>query len=110
METREIPQNEWPLLCSRLKREHGQSLVNLEVLTGQHKRELVGQPLADLSAKAAAQGETILIAVGDHWEGYRGHTIANPVRLRLVTEGGEEALVVEGADGSTTIVHFLPAD
>lgn len=111
MGTREIPTNEWSLLCSRLKAEHDHDLVNLIVSQGGRSRELVGRPLAELSAKPAGQGDSILISVRDQWEGYLGHTIANPTRLLLMPlDEGSETLVVEAADGSTTTIQFFRAD
>jgi hypothetical protein len=111
MATQEIPPNEWPLLCNRLKSEHNQGLVNVTVNQGGRSRELVQRTLAELSSRPAGQDESILISVKDQWYGYLGHTISHPTRILLMPlDEGSETIVVEAADGSTTIVQFFRAD
>lgn len=111
MDMRDIPEQEWPVLCNRLNHDHGQSPVTVKVNTPKHHRELVGRALSELKARQTPEGETIFISVGDRWDGYLGHTVAHPTRVRLVTPAeGEETLVIEAADGSTMVVDFYPAD
>lgn len=111
MVTREIPNNEWSILCNRLKAEHDHDLVNLTVNQGSRSRTLVGRPLAELSAKPGEEADFILISVRDQWEGYLGHTISHPTRLLLTpVDERSETLVVEAADGSTTTIQFFRAD
>lgn len=111
METREIPSNEWVGICSRLKKAHGTTPVTVRVRKGEGMRELVARPLADLVAHTASEDSSILISVGDPWEGYLGHAVLHPTRLRIFGSlERHEVLVIEDEDGSTTEVDFLPAD
>jgi hypothetical protein len=112
METREIPHQDWSLLCNRLHEVHNHGVVSVRVDRDTNHRELVGHTLSELKASNTSDGDSILISVGDPWEGYRGHTVANPVRVRLIDapDPGEEILVIDGADGSTTVVKFYRAD
>ena len=111
METREIPSHEWDGVCSQLKRAHGTTPVTLRVRRGEGIRELVARPLADLIGHTASTDCSILISVGDPWEGYLGHAIFHPTRVRLFeSRDRHEVLVIEAEDGSTTELDFLPAD
>ena len=63
---------------------HNHGVVSVRVDRDTNHRELVGHTLSELKASNTSDGESILISVGDPWEGYRGHTVANPVRVRLI--------------------------
>ena len=109
MQTREIPTHEWAGMCSELKLAYGHSPVTLRVRKGEGMRELTARPLADLVAHTA--DASILISVGDPWEGYLGHAVLKPTRVRmLASRDRDELLVIDSADGSITELDFYPAD
>lgn len=110
MQTREIPTTEWEGMCSELKLAYGHSPVTLRVRKGEGIRELTSRPLADLVAHIDADS-SIMISVGDPWEGYLGHAVIHPTRVRmLASRDRDELLVIDSADGSITELDFYPAD
>ena len=111
MPTREIPRAEWPAFFESFSRQHEGWLATVEVLGQEigaqeeaHELPLVGVT-ADLKGSDA---DAVSIIVGKAAEDHITHTITRPahVRLEQAESGADEALQVEAADGTTTLVRF----
>ena len=112
MITRSIPRSQWPDLFDSFSREHQEWLVTLEV-RGRDigtRIEVRDQPLVGIAAElqAAESGDTISILIGGTSESHHAHLIRAPIQISLTEteEGAHEALCIQAADGTTTLLRF----
>jgi hypothetical protein len=108
----EVAQAEWRRFLDEFSRAHAGWLVTVEEIDpARGPRELAREiPLsgicADLS-RGQPREITILAGARDEWT----HRIGTPARLKLrrTSEGAEEGIETESADGVRTVVRFRSA-
>jgi hypothetical protein len=111
MITREIPRHEWIDFFDSLSLQHEGWLVTLEVLDTDlgPEVEAVKLPLQGITADVSDDGaDAITITLGQTLEEHLTHIIVKPTMIRIAEteEGGHQALQIESASGTTTIVVF----
>ena len=112
--TREIPREEWVKFFNGFGQQHEGWRVTLQVfdrdLGAQIKAENL--PLRGISADLKDNGDdVIVINVGETSSEHVNHVIQNPthVQLKLDAHGAHEALEIETASGTTTLLQFRVA-
>src|SRR5438067_7524828 len=111
MPTREIPRHEWPSFFNCFSKEHQDWPTTIELISGDvgDQLEAEGEPLVGISLdpKGSAQG-AIEVMVGARPDDNLTHTIASPthVWIRDGSSAVDEALEIEAADGSKTLLRF----
>jgi len=111
MQTYEIPREEWPMAVTAFGEERRRWLVSLEVLGPDVgvQPEVHDLPLEGLSAEPAEKGGIISIFVERSPTDHLTHTITNPSRIRVEeSDNRTDAMEIEAADGTKTIVTFMP--
>ena len=114
MQTRQIPQSEWPAFLSSFNSRHQGWLMNLEVFGPDIGAQVEGswlvlEGLADEYDER--RGNTIMIMAGDKREHHVTHSISRATEISLEkTDSGEDAaLSIRGDDGNRTLLTFLYA-
>ena len=111
MPTREIPREEWNAFFEMFSKQHEGWLATVEVLGRDigaqeeaHELPLVGLT-ADLKGGAA---DAVSIIVGKAAEDHITHNVTQPVHVRLeqTESGADEALEIDAADDTKTLVRF----
>ena len=109
--TREIPRNEWSAFFDSFSRLHQGWLVTIEALGGDigaqvEAREL---PLQGVSADLKGENESVIsIMAGSGPQHHVTHNISAPTKVMLQQneEGADEALEIESADKTITLLRF----
>ncbi len=114
MATQEIPRDDWTAFFDRFNRQHEGWLVTVEVLAADIGAQVEARELALEGITYDAKGsnkDTILIDVAENELTHVAHTVMAPTHLRLkeTDEGAHEALEIEAADGTITLVRFRSA-
>jgi hypothetical protein len=114
MPTREIPPSEWSAFFDSFSRQHQGWLVTIEVLAFDIGAQVVARELALQGITAEMKDESegaISIMAGGGPEAHVTHTITAPtqVRLKQSEEGADEALEIESASATITLVRFRSA-
>ena len=113
MQTREIPQSEWPVFLNSFNSRHQGWLMNLEVFGPDIGAQVEGSwlVLEGLTDEYdEKRGNTIMIMAGDTMD-HVTHAISRATEISLEkTDGGEDAaLSIKGEDGNKTLLTFLYA-
>ena len=110
MRTREIPRAQWSRFFDDFSKQHEGWIVTLEVLSPDigDQEEVTGLPLVGISADLKDRENPIEIMVGGRPEAHVTHIINSPqhVWLKQPEEAAHEAVEIEAADGTTTLVRF----
>jgi hypothetical protein len=114
MRTLEISRGEWAAFFDSFSRRHEGWLATVEVLGEEvgaqtEAREL---PLVGVSAELkGGEDDAVSIILGGARGDHITHTVTRPDRVRVEqAEGGaDEALQIESADGSRTLLRFRSA-
>jgi hypothetical protein len=110
MLTTEIPRTHWSNFFDKFSKQHEGWIVTLEVLGGDiGAQEAVARlPLVGISAELQGPASRLEIMVGGRPEAHFTHIISMPKRvwLKQPEEAAHEAVEIESADGTTTLVHF----
>ncbi len=110
MSTSEIPRDEWVAWLDDFTRRHAGWIVDLEVLGANlgEQFESTMLPLVAVAADVRARVPSIEIALGGRPDAHLTRIIAQASRVWLSQPGEAtlEALAVESADGTTTVVRF----
>lgn len=110
MPTREIPRQEWKGFLDGFSRQHAEAPATLEVLgaevgdqTAARELPLVGLGIEEKGSEAGA----LEILLGDRPDSNLTHTVTGVQRIHLRSGegGGEEALEIEGDDGTKTLLR-----
>jgi hypothetical protein len=118
MPTQEIARDEWPDFFDSFSRRHQGWIVAVEVFGTDIGAQVEARemPLQGITAEMQRSGEEIIsIMVGDTPEDHVTHTIASPTRVNIKRseEGADEAVEIESAGGSSTLIRFrspMPAE
>lgn len=111
MQTRQIPQNEWPAFLDRFSSRHQGWLVNLEVFGPDIGAQVEGTALVleGLTDEYdEMHGDTITIMAGNKPDDHVTHSIRRPTEINLekADTGEEAALLIKGEDGTRTLLTF----
>ena len=111
MATQEIPREQWPEFLDSFSRQHAGWLVTLEVLDAEIGAQVEAQELALVGISLDEKGsdkESIVIDVSADVQTHAAHRVLHPTHIHLKTndEGAHEALAIESAEGTTTLVRF----
>ncbi len=107
--TREIPRNDWINFLDSFSRQHEGWLVSIEQGSPTATiGEVQNLPLAGVSTDHLGTQDEVYISVGKGTDDHLTHAVTQPRHLRfIVTESGaHEALEIDSADGSRTVVRF----
>lgn len=110
-DTREIPRDAWDTFFTRFSQDHETQFVAVEVMGREIGAQVEGQSLL-LSGISTADDEGQSLALmfdsvnGEHLT----HMVSNPTHVWLQRSAGntDEALEIESADGTRTLVRFPP--
>jgi uncharacterized protein DUF5335 len=112
MQTRQVPQSEWPTFLTNFNSRHQGWLMNLQVFGPDIGAQVEGsllvlEGLADEYDEK--HGNTITIMAGDKPADHLTHSINGVTEISLEkTEFGEDAaLSIKGEDGNRTLLIFL---
>lgn len=111
MPTREVPRQEWSSFFDGFSREHQDWPTTIELISSDlgDQPEAEGEPLAGISleTKGSAAG-AIEVMVGARRDDSLTHTIPSPthVWIRDGVDDADEALEIEAADGTKTLLRF----
>jgi len=111
MATQEIPRDEWREFFDGFSRRHEGWLVTVEVLGSDIGAQVEAHELPLVGVTAETHGERqdeIAIIVGDSSQAHVTRSISDPahVRLKRSAAGADEALEIESASGTVTLVRF----
>jgi hypothetical protein len=110
MQTREVPTHEWVPFLDDFSRRHQGEPVTVEVFDRElgAQREMRSMPLIGVSVDLKDGTEQIEVIAGDEPRSHLMHAIAKPARVHLASSeaGADQALQIESADGSTTLVRL----
>jgi hypothetical protein len=113
MATQEITRGEWEAFFDSFSRRHQGWLVTVEVMGADIGAQVEARrlPLEWIAAEMKNDDGLISIIVGDQAETHFTHMISKPshVRLKKSEESADEALEIESADGTVTLVRFRSA-
>lgn len=113
MPTQEIPRKEWVRFFDRFSGQHERWLARVEVIGEDVGAQLEAKdlPLRGISADLKDREDTISITLGEKPDNLITHSIqaASHVRLKQTEEGADEALQIESADGTMTLLRFHSA-
>jgi hypothetical protein len=112
MQTIEIPRDQWPTAVTSFGERHRRALVSVDVLGPEigAQTEVRSLPLEGISAEPANKGGLVSIFVERDVDDHLTHLIEHPTRIRVeqTDDGVDLAMQIEAADGTSTIVTFLP--
>lgn len=110
MATREIERSKWNEEFNRLSREHLGWVISVEVIGEEMGAQIESRqmPFGGISADFKDKENRIEIGVGASSQAHVTHAIIEPVLVYLKQNemAEDEALEIEAADGTKTIVRF----
>lgn len=114
MQTREIPRDEWSTFFDAFSRSHEGWLATVEVLGRDIGAQVEANDLPLVGVTAELKGgetDTVSIIMGEATGDHITHTVTRPthVRVEQTESGAVEALQVESAEGSRTLLRFRSA-
>jgi hypothetical protein len=111
-ETREIPRAGWNDFFSAFTKEHELQLVALEVMGAEIGAQVEGQSLL-LSGVSPGdnKGDSVAVMVDSLNGEHLTHMVSHPTHVWLQrAAGADQALEIQAADGSTTLLRFASHD
>ena len=111
MQTREIPQSEWPRFLTSFSSRHQGWVVDLEVFGPEIGAQVEGTGLV-LQGLTDEWDEmnrsAIVIMAGNRRDNHVTHAINRPTEISLekTDSGMDAALVITGEDGTRTLLTF----
>ena len=114
MATREIRRDEWVEFCDGFSRQHEGWIGTIEVFDPDIGAQTEARQLsfAGITAELKTGGQDVItLTTRERPEGHVTHAIASPKKVMLeeTEEGAHEALQVEAADGTATLLRFRSA-
>lgn len=107
--TQEIPRARWDEFFSAFTRDHETDLVALEVMGGEIGAQVEGRSLLLSGVSPAKKNDEALALMFDSVDGERvTHMIDKPIHvwLQRASDSRDEALEIESADGTKTLMRF----
>jgi hypothetical protein len=112
-ETIEIPRDSWHNFFSRFSIEHETQFVAVEVMGGDIGAQIEGRSLLLSGISEGDQHGESLALTFDALDGeHLTHMVHKPthVRVQRTADKTDEALEIQSADGTTTLVRFPAAE
>jgi hypothetical protein len=113
MNTREISHEQWAPFLDQFSKAHRGEAVEVRIIGREFgdQPEAESLPLVGISDDAKADGgERIEVMAGDVRQPHLSHAIIHPIHVRIAErdDGTPVAMQIEGEDGTSTLVRFLP--
>src|SRR3989442_8641522 len=113
MNTREISHDQWAPFLDQFSEAHRGERVEVRVIGREFgdQPEAPSLPLVGISDDTKADGgERIEVMAGDVRQPHLSHAIVHPIHVRIAErdDGTPVAMQIEGEDGTSTLVRFLP--
>jgi hypothetical protein len=108
-ETREIPREGWDRFFSRFSNDHETQFVAVEVMGRDIGAQVEGRSLLLSGISRADEDNESLALMFDSVDGeHLTHMVNKPTHVRLQQSAGntDEALEIESADGTRTLLRF----
>jgi hypothetical protein len=112
-ETIEIPREGWNNFFSRFSRDHETQFVAVEVMGRDIGAQVEGRSLLLNGISKADEDGNSLALMFDALDGeHLTHMVSKPSRVRVqrAADKTEQALEIQSADGTTTLVRFPAAE
>jgi hypothetical protein len=113
MATRRIPRTEWSDFVTSFSRQHDGWLVTVEVMGSEVGAQVEGRELPLRGISLGDDGEKVSLAImlEAGKDGHLTHIITAPAGMWIqqTAEGADQALQIESADGTRTLVRFRSA-
>jgi hypothetical protein len=109
MATVEVPRDRWSKFFDDFSRQHEGWIVSIEVLGSEiGDQEEATSPLVGISADLKDKESRITVMTGDGRKAHLTHIVNTPTRVwfREPEESAHEALEIESADGTKTLLRF----
>lgn len=110
-ETREIPREDWNSFFSRFSNDHETQLVAVEVMGREIGAQVEGRTLLLSGISSADDAGQSLALMFDSINGeHLTHMVNKPTHIwvQQAADNTDEALEIESADGTKTLVRFPP--
>ena len=107
--TQEIPREGWNRFFARFNHDHEMQMVTVEVLGGEIGAQVEGRSLLLGGISAGDDNASSLVLMFDAVNGeHVTHMVNDPTHLWIqrTPDNTDEALEVESADGTRTLVRF----
>ena len=111
--TVEIPREGWGKFFARFNHDHEMQLVAVEVLGGEIGAQVQGRSLLLGGVSAGDEETNSLVMMFDSVDGeHVTHIVNKPVHVWVqhAPDNTDEALEVESADGTKTLVRLSPSE
>jgi hypothetical protein len=109
--TKEIPRDAWDNFFTRFSNDHETQFVAVEVMGEDIGAQVEGRPLL-LSgvSRADEDGESLALMFDSVNGEHLTHMVNKPthVRVQRAPDNTDEALEIESADGTRTLLRFTP--
>src|SRR5687767_14848456 len=114
MDIRELDSHEWTAFFNAFSRHYRGQCFTVELSNGDHTPQIIARKMPLIGITAEHQGDAIRaveIILGDAPYGHLTHVVRNPTKVWIaqVTNGADELLLIDAADGPTTRIDFSPA-
>jgi hypothetical protein len=112
-DTKEIPRDAWDTFFSRFSNDHETQFVAVEIMGRDIGAQVEGSPLLLSGISRADDGGESLALMFDSVNGeHLTHMVNNPTHVWVQRSAGntDEALEIESADGTRTLVRFPPSE
>ncbi len=109
--TREIPRDAWDYFFTRFSNDHETQFVAVEVMGQDIGAQVEGQTLLLTGvSRADENGESLALSFDSVNGEHLTHMVSNPthVWVQRAPDNTDEALEIESADGTRTLVRFPP--
>jgi hypothetical protein len=115
MVTQEVRKDEWPHFMDEFSRLHRDEIASVEVIGPDLglQPEAQSLPFVGITAeKAGSEKDSIALFLGTEPEDHVSHRISEPIHLWLKSaeDRMRDALEIEAADGTKTILKLEPAE
>jgi hypothetical protein len=117
MNTREIAHDQWAPFLDQFSQAHRGERVEVRVIGADvgDQSEATALPLVGITDDfKAADGERIEVMAGEApgSDAHVSHSIVHPIHVRIAErdDGSPVAMQIEGEDGTSTLVRFLPPE
>jgi hypothetical protein len=107
--TQEIPREGWNRFFARFNNDHETEMVTVEIFGGEIGAQVEGRSLLLGGISAGDDNANSLVLMFDALDGERvTHMVNDPTHLWIqrTPDNRDEALEVESADGTRTLVRF----
>lgn len=112
-DTTEIPREEWNRFFTRFSEDHETQFVAVEVMGSEVGAQIEGRSLFLAGVSSSDHDNKVLALTFDSVNGeHLTHLVSHPIHvwLQRAADQTDEALEIESADGTRTLVRFPPLE